>query len=620
MMVGTWHIGMDNPLVHASVLLLLASFAFTLRMVRGRGISSRRFWIVASLNAIAYGTLVLLLLDPKSPIEHTRAATLLTEAPTAPATGFNAPIYLAPGIAEVDGLEATPLYALGQLPLKEPGLGKLKISGHGLSEAGWLEIPANVPVEWTAPAFTGIYDARWPRTVMVGESWHITGKYKAAADTNPDAIFTAELIDPAGNIVASKRLKSDQAFTLTARTKTAGPLLYRLKVTDRKGDTLSTETVPVFATRPKPTKLMVVQSAPSFEARHMLEWAARFGADLTVQTQISKDRYLTQSSKPDAPNQLSPFAPELLAAQDMLVIDGRSLTSLDAVSRVSLEEAVHAGLGVLVVADSNLIKSIDDMQGMLLAGFELKEVSAQNQSAAPRWPTAATEMPLPVLPFQIIPKDGTPLVISETGRVLNLMKTKGLGRVALSLVRQRHAWATSGDTALYAAYWSYIMAELARPTPHDRIVPPAENKIARVADKTTVCALGTTPNLMLEIKGTGAAHTFSPTTQLVPEQAGSPRSCAAFYPQTSGWYHARLLSESESTPLDKVYIYAHARKDWAAVDAQERQAATAIRMAHTFNQEATPTSTQMGKAIPPFWLWLTFVITAALLWIERKLD
>lgn len=618
MMVGTWHIGMDNPLVIAGVLLLLASFAFTLRLVRGRGISRRRFWIVASLNAIAYGTVVLLLLDPKSPVEHTRAVTLLTDTPIA--TEFDTPIYLAPGITKMDGLEATPLYALGQLPLKESGLGRLKISGHGLSETDWKALPAGVPIEWTAPTITGTYDARWPRTVMVGESWHITGKYKAAQDTNPDAIFTVELIDPAGNIVASKRLKSDQAFTLKARTKTAGPLLYRLKVTDRKGDTLSTETVPVFATRPKPTKLMVVQSAPSFEARHMLEWAARFGADLTVQTQISKDRYLSQSSKPEEANQLSPFAPETLAAQDMLVIDGRSLTTLDAVSRAALEEAVHAGLGVLIVADSDLIKSIDDMQGALLAGFELKEVSAQNQSAAPRWPAAATEMPLPVLPFEIIQKAGTPLVISETGRVLNLMQTKGLGRVALSLLRQRHAWATSGDTALYAAYWSYIMAELARPSVYDRIVPPAENKIARVADKTTVCALGTNPNLKLEIKGTGAAHTFSRTAQLVPEQAGSPRSCAAYYPQTSGWYEVRLFLENESTPLDNAYIYAHARKDWAAVDAQERQAATAIRMERTSNQEAPPTSTQMGKAIPPFWLWLTLVITAALLWIERKLD
>ncbi len=621
-MFADWVITSPSMLVVFAMLVLLISCIIVLRAARTRITKPSRWWGVITLNLIAYCTIALLLWQPMKPREVTGAITLVTDR------GFESDAkdgYAAPGVlhgGETAGL--TPLPSVQILPMREPDLATLNLQGHGLSASDLAALPGDIQVNWQAPALSGLTDVRWRKSLPLGDKLFVSASYHAPEGREGD-IFTAELKDPAGNTVEQARLKSGDRFVLEATPKLQGPLMYSLTLADRLGTPLQQENIPVSVQMPARVSMLVVQSAPSFEARHLLEWAARFDAELSVHTRISKDRYIRQASEGTEDTGLPPLSSPSLASTDFLLLDGRMLTLMSADERTQLEEAITNGLGVLVIADSALLGGLEDTQFSPLSGFRTAAIESQTTSAVPVWAGSANEIALPILPMQLAHPDAEVLIRAATGRALTLATNVGLGKFVLTTLRDRHVWATSGDNATFANYWSFILSNIARQGRDHMLLPQAESTIARVQEMVPLCLLSKNEAMGLKIEamtGDLVRHTRATQTSTL-----SPHHCAFFQSDTPGWYQisleisGTLADDTDVDTADAAYIYLHGRDEWRTDDQFKRQNASKryLALRQTEGQDGVSRDL-LQKAIPTFWLWLILVVSASLLWLERKLD
>ncbi len=619
-MFADWVFTSPSLLVVAAILVLAASCSMTLRAARKRITASPRWWVVVMLNLAAYGVIVLLLWQPMKPREVTGTVTLVTDK------GFEADnAYAGPGVlaGADDAIGLTPLPSVAVLPQREPDMAVLTVKGHGLSDADLAALPDDIVINWQAPTLTGIMGARWRKSLPLGEELVVSAEYHAPLGKEGE-IFTAGLKDPAGNTVAEARLKSGDRFVLRATPKLSGPLMYSLTLSDRLGTPMQAENIPVSVQMPAPVNMLVVQSAPSFEARHLLEWAARFDAKLAVHTRMSKDRYIRQASDGAEDTGLPPLAQSSLDAADFLLMDGRSLMLMNAGERSVLQQAIKGGLGVLMLADSALLGALDDFEFSPFEGFSAAPIAGQITSAVPVWAGGSNEVALPILPLQLMHSEADVLVRAASGRALNLATSFGLGKIALTTLRDRHVWTTSGDSTTFANYWTFILSNIARQTRDQMLLPQADGTLARVHEMIPLCLTSQEENTGLKIRamtGDFLRHTRATQTSTL-----SPHHCSFFQSEASGWYEISLenLANSTNEPAirttDKSYIYIHERDEWRTEDQFTRQTATNRYLAlHRNTAEQAPRQL-LQKAIPTFWLWLLLVVSASLLWLERKLD
>lgn len=619
-MFADWVFTSPSLLVVAAILVLAASCAMTLRAAGRRVTSPKRRWVVVMLNLAAYGTIMLLLWQPMKPREVTGTVTLVTDKGFEADNAYAGPRVLA-GTEEATGL--TPLPSVAVLPRREPDMAVLTVKGHGLSGADLAALPDDVALDWQAPTLTGIMGARWRKSLPLGEELVVSAEYHAPLGKEGE-VFTAGLKDPAGNTVAEARLKSGDRFVLRATPKLSGPLMYSLTLSDRLSAPMQAENIPVSVQMPAPVNMLVVQSAPSFEARHLLEWAARFDAKLAVHTRMSRDRYIRQASDGAEDTGLPPLAQSSLDAADFLLMDGRSLMLLNAGERSVLQQAIKGGLGVLMLADSALLGALDDFEFSPFEGFSAAPIAGQITSAVPLWAGGSNEVALPILPMQLMHSEADVLVRAASGRALNLATSFGLGKIALTTLRDRHVWTTSGDSTTFANYWTFILSNIARQTRDQMLLPQADGTLARVHEMIPLCLASQEENTGLKIRamtGDFLRHTRATQTSTL-----SPHHCSFFQSEASGWYEISLenLANSTNEPAirttDKSYIYIHERDEWRTEDQFTRQTATNRYLAlHRNTAEQAPRQL-LQKAIPTFWLWLLLVVSASLLWLERKLD
>lgn len=98
---------------------------------------------------------------------------------------------------------------------------------------------------------------------------------------------------------------------------------------------------------------------------------------------------------------------------------------------------------------------------------------------------------------------------------------------------------------------------------------------------------------------------------------GGPRRCAEFWPSQPGWHRVTLNESGES--LHVAYFYVFGEQQWQTHWRYSRQQATLRRASTTSADEAAMTRTAR-VGIEPLWPWLTFIFSAGLLWLERRLD
>ena len=597
----------ESPLEIVAALLLSAVFLGSVLAARRRLDSRARWAGVAVLNATACLAIFALLAPPVLLRPASDAVILVSEgAPAARAVGANA--YVAPDAGDY-GRGPDYLLDPGQLPLREPALGTLSILGHGLETPQWQRFPDDLVIRFDPPSLSGLVEAAWPRSLTQGEALIVTGRYLEDASANASTI---ELLDPAGVTIAAHDLLSGDTFELTTYPKAAGLLEYRLRVLGKEGE-LHKELVPVFVRSGEHPVLYVLQSAPSFETRQLRNWAGDSGATMVTDTVITRDRELRQRINAD---QLADkgLSPALLAITGLAVVDGRAWAGLEAGRRAWFETAVREGMGLLILADRDLAAYLDD-KDTLLQGFGLAERERDEDGYVPVWENSESEQRLPLLGMELVQRDGAALTRIESGEVVEAYRNFGLGRIALSVLRERHRWLTSGDEATYTAYWARLMGRLGRPRPLPYLLPPADDDWPRPHRLSRLCAMAGDTDVTFEV----APLQGEPVLKLGSASPGfgGPRRCAEFWPGQPGWHRVSLYADGEQE--SETYFYVFGEDQWQIHWRHSRQQATLRRASASAAGKAEMTRTARVD-INPLWPWFIFMMSAGLLWLERRLD
>ena len=516
----------------------------------------------------------------------------------------------------------------------EPTLQHLVVIGDGMTMQQWQRFkqrkgsndPAISVTLKKGSAVTGLVSMRWQRQLNRGQWQRVSGVLQVApaeAKGNlQQTLYHVYLKDPAGQVVAQQAVRDGETFELLVNVKTEGLWQYQLALAKASDDiTVVEENLAFEVTRPSLAKLLIRQSAPSFETRHVKNWAVEQGAQVTVETQISKNSYISQHANypqedrsDEKTAQVDSFDTlSTLDQYDLLIIDARGLMKLSQHQQDNLAVAVKRGLGVLVIGDSTLFTE-NNLPGVLNQ-FRISHGSTiESDQSLLSWQFDQAGEPLNVIAADIPASSGFSLVKGAEGRVIVPGIHWGLGKVAISLTNQTYQWRTAGQRQLYSRYWQFLFESLARQSLAPYLLP-VENDHLNIARQPLPRCFSVNENLYSRLADYALRYEGAEgkPVALIPQvdEVNQNMACGVIYPASSGWQRI-TLSANEETLSHSFYVYNES--DWPAWQ-QQRKHNAGKRM-----QSAMQTGLKQTywTEISLWPLWWGLLLMCSLLWIERK--
>jgi hypothetical protein len=516
-----------------------------------------------------------------------------------------------------------------QLLSHQPRFDNLHVLGDGLSLIQWQDMQllmgaafANISVTFTPskPA-VGLVNMQWSRESVVGQFIEVQGQLQGTGDPAAETIYQLNLLDPVGQVIETIRLKAAERFTLSFPAKSTGQWVYRLQL-NKPGDItlLADEPITFSVTQPAPVKILIKQSAPSFETRQLKNWAAALGGQISVLTQISQNKDIQQNINLSAETlpQITPaFSEQTLAYFDWLLIDGRALLSLPVQQMDALQIAVKKGLGVYIIADNELVNAWPVPSLNWLSDIHIQPVEVANYSAIPNWPHSNIDQAIPLVKATITSADSSYLVQNNDAQILVSHSKIGLGQVAISLINATYGWQTSGLTEQYSHYWQNVIYSLARPKQPPYWLNTQSDTLLLVNQPLQRCFLGGSAS------GIATHNQNTQPTILTEDLLPTEQQCLTIWPETEGWHK---LTWSQNTTLANTqhaqnvlidrWLYAHTAQDWPVWQQTQKQQASQ-NMAKQHNPKQL--NKQSVKSLDKDWFWGLLVVSMSLLWLERKL-
>lgn len=541
-----------------------------------------------------------------------------------------------------------------KLLARYPSLEKLSVSGYGFEQHHWqgfvsqnTEQTTGVEVNFTPKHVkAGFANIRWPKTLNLGERLTVQGQWLNPA--NPLQVVTIDLLDVAGQKVASTRVRHGESIDLNGIVKAPGNFAFVLQAnSDDKalGKALDMQklfvNVSLFGLssstkaayiKQSPLNILVMQSAPSFEVNHLKNWAGSYGAKMLILTDISKERFITQrvnreneGKGKDVPNQLSQ---SLLADMDILIMDGRKLAGLTDNHMSMIATAVENGLGLLIFADSDFIdKTPPWLNGKGMSEFSFSPITgvARNQRVLPVVNGLQSEVSFDLISYAFDPSPQlTVLERSHQNRPLTMLKNHGLGKVAVSLFNNRYQWQQQQKHHMYSGAWQHLFKSISRVERVATFLPANPNQINLVNEKMSVCLLSKAPSmqnnktddLLLIVNG---QPSVLPLTQ---DSQQNSRYCTWYWPRQSGWHQFRLMSaigegKGEIKLLLGQWRYVYDQKSWQTHQ-QNRRLQDTLSFVATNKQHPKRVAPSYHQVISGPWYWWLLILCVTFLWFESR--
>lgn len=494
-----------------------------------------------------------------------------------------------------------------------PEIEKLHVVGHGLADYDWEMLDSvRVEAHW-APLPLGIKHAQRPRELALGQTLQIQG-IVSGLHGEENRLY---LSDPGGEVDSVKIAYAGEAnFALHALPREAGKYLYALTLKSKEGKTQFEEKLDVVVVAPEPLKILKLENQPSFETKYFKIFLSKYRNKLVIRSKISRERYRFEYFNHPKIN-LTQISAALLRGFDLAIIDGRTLQELSGAERQALRAAVEQeGLGVLIIPDNSVFenehRTFSSREFFLGFRFE-RFAELDERLVKPNWPGAAANTAIPAEPFVIKNNFGMkPLIKDEMERTLAAALQRGRGHTGLSLARDTYRWALEGNSTCHAAYWSYLLSELAKKMrQRDRWLLPSA-KPAFVDQPVQLALVTATANPV----GIVASDANQPDSLFLRQDAVDPqRWFGTFWPRQSGWHQ---VSRAGGEPQ---WFYVYDKTNWTAWQAAQKVAATQRRV---WQDKALETNMESrthpsAKAVPPIWFFILFLLSCAYLWMERKL-
>ncbi|MEM7705157.1 MAG: hypothetical protein AAF358_06360 [Pseudomonadota bacterium] len=400
----------------------------------------------------------------------------------------------------------------------------------------------------------GLLDVDWPQRLILGQPLTVSARAHRLLQARE-----AVLLAPGDVEIQRTSIGRDGRFSLSMLPPTSGSMVLHLALRDSTGGTVLREPLPVLIEEPAGPRVLLALENLSFEARDLQRWLARSTPGLRLEAQVGARvrRTLTSGESPalDAWQR----EPDAL---DLMVVDSAWLAGLGAVEGARLARAVVGGMGLLVLGDDRLLSLATSP---LLDTFALE--AADGGATRLSFEGGAAELER----VAVTGAGGRAIVSATDASPLVLSRSLGAGSVVVSLLRNSYSLNTRGQETAYASLWREVVSTAARPLPAEEwITSPLP--VMRVGERVARC---------------------------------DASRCRAGALQNAGW-----------NDLDGLRQFAFSDDNWSAYRAQLLQEQTKLAVA----LRGAAGNPGAGRApwIPLGVLWLTFVLSAGLLWLEQK--
>ncbi|MEG2802690.1 hypothetical protein [Stenotrophomonas sp.] len=600
----------------AHLALALALLAIVLvgsaRLCWPRGAAARGGVTMALLLVLQLASATLLyftLLPPHVPV----AAGELTVLTAAADAARHAPSPAANTIALPEATAAAGIATAPDLATalrQHPGTRSLQVVGDGLPARDRdTALPAEVRWQPSAPP-RGWVALTPPAPTAPGSSFAVQARAQGVANGS------AELLDPAGQVVDRRPLAADGNVQLEGVARASGRSVFQVRLLDAGRHAVDTSPVPLQTLEQPAPRVLILGGAPGPELKYLRRWAADTG--LAVHAQASAGGGVSLG---DAPLALTAAS---LAATDVLILDERSLAGLGAAQRGLVQQALHDGLGVVVRSTGPLgegARQALQRWGLAASGTSsttplrlpadpdpalLQARRGPSRAAVP--PTAAIDAAdrashaadVPVLAqFALRAADTTPLLHDAAGQAVGGWRRVGRGRLALLPVTDSYRLVLAGREDRHAELWSAVLAHLARPVP---AAPAARLDTATpwAGERVALCGVA---------EGAQVDDAAGAAVPLRIDPATGSAACAAYWPAQAGWHQLR-----QGTQTQAFYVYA---PDQAR--AMHRQQLREAMAQQALEGAGTAQAREASRPGPRWPWWLAFLGVAGLLWwLERR--
>ena len=446
-------------------------------------------------------------------------------------------------------------------PTSFEGVRALTVLGDGLRGAQWNDLPA-LPIEWKTPHGAAIR-LDFPSQLALGRVFRL----KVAREDKSAAQL--ELLAENGEVLAQVRNAGDLSVQWTPPV--AERVVLKARLSSASGAVLAEGPLPFVVHQPAPLQVIGRFGAPSFDLRVLNELLAGSGALLDWQVQLSRALTRTQTAR------------EEMTAPNLMVIDAAWFERMAAGERSALLGRVADGMPLLVLGGNA------NDPGLWSRSVQLP-LRPQAEGSKIDQPL---EMPLATLAPAA--REAGPWQGSD-----NMVWTRDWhkGRIAWLGVTEWHRHAIAEPRAL-ALWWQGVIDSLKVELRQDtEWLAPGEMPL--VGQRLEICARG--------VRGELALPDMKQTLAWQRRADRVDTSCAAVWPQKTGWLNVRDARAGEHA----LYVYADA--DWRPWQSAQSRDATARYAARTVGSAADgPT-----RAMPVLPFALLFVAAMLLLWWRER--
>jgi hypothetical protein len=448
------------------------------------------------------------------------------------------------------------------------GVGSLTLDGDGLRAARWDDLPAR-PLAWTVPA-TPTVRLEFPRTIALGRiftlalarSWRGPGRLQLLAEN--------------GELLAES--KGEGALSVQWLPPLAERLVLKARLLDANGKLVDQGPVPVTVVEPSPLQVRGRFSAPSFDLRTLDDLLAASNAVIDWQVELGKGVRRSESARAE------------MSAPDLEIVDAAWFERAGEPARSALLARVALGARLLVLGAN----AGDAGVWSRTMGLHLAPQPADKTIGA-RLPMASGGL-----------NPAQQHAGEWQGEEGIWTRDWHQGRIAWLGVGGWHRHAIEEPRAL-ALWWQDVLDRLRVRRKEDLVwLDPQELPLPD--RRLDVCARG-------DALAQGGDLAFPGLALTLPWQRRAERvdaSCAAVWPERSGWLEVRAQPKGGRAADSAIYVYADG--DWTLWQRAERRAATARYAART------PAAPGAGTRPLPAWPFgVVFALAMlGLWWRERR--
>jgi len=522
------------------------------------------------------------------------------------------------------GLNTHNIENIAQLPLYYPKISDLTIMGDGLSSEEWSLLNAQyahmkenhrpvLKVKGYSPML-GLIDMQWPEQLVVGQSGQISGRIQAP-NGSPNTLYRLSLKDPFNQELESVLLSNNEDFSFAINFNVSGQWQYTLALTERGKQIINIEEqVAIQIINPTPVKMMIKQSAPSFESKLLQMFVGESDGKILTLTKISKNKDIRQEINLSAADKIlvdNAFSEQALNFFDLLIIDQLALSELSKEQSMALETAIKRGLGVLVKAQTQQISNWPNDKINWLRDIKLTpDINQTQQAQYLRWDKQQLDIPLSSINASIQAPNAKQVVSAQNNRALVVTQEYGQGKVAISLVNTSYTLKTQGKAGLHSHYWQWLFSQISR-TNNQLKWQKKTIKLPLIASDTQqACVLNAVKTTQFNFKQAGVTGFIDATEQLLDANS----FCVRYAPQAWGWYN--LTASDSQTEATSIAYFAYAQSKWQAWQQSIRYRATQQNK-ERYALSESPRLTRT-LAIEPSLFWAMLLAALTILWIERK--